>query len=59
MLKGDDEVEEVEEVRVAMNRQEPPYGCLTNGAHYPFSLHGKTWPSVVLSTPPLLAEVSR
>jgi predicted NAD-dependent protein-ADP-ribosyltransferase YbiA (DUF1768 family) len=35
------------EVRVAMNRQDPPYGCLTNGAHYPFTLNGKTWPTVV------------
>lgn len=34
------------EVRVAMNRQDPPYGCLTNGAHYPFTLNGKTWTTV-------------
>lgn len=34
------------EVRVAMNLQDPPYGCLTNGAHYPFTLKGKTWPTV-------------
>lgn len=35
---------------MAMNLQDPPYGCLTNGAHYPFTLKGKTWPTVVSST---------
>jgi predicted NAD-dependent protein-ADP-ribosyltransferase YbiA (DUF1768 family) len=45
------------EVKVLMNSQDPPYGSLTNSAAYPFTLNGKTWPTVVSPSPSLSASL--